>query len=65
MGVPALDDPSRVRTPVEIDAAAKQVVCEIVARRNRPEHFADVRRFSTHVGSVIETSWTLLRRAVL
>jgi hypothetical protein len=32
------------------------VVCEIIARRNRPEHFANVRRFGTHVRNLSETS---------
>jgi hypothetical protein len=56
MRIPSLDDLSRARTPVEINAAAKQVVREIVTRRNRSEHFAHVHWFGTHVRNLIETA---------
>jgi hypothetical protein len=65
MRMPGLDDLSRARSPVKIDAAAKQVVREIIARRNRSEHFTDVRRFGTHVRNLIETSMHLLSQSVL
>jgi hypothetical protein len=54
--VPRGDDVSRVRSPVEIETAAKHVICEIIPLRNRAEHFANVRSFGTHVRNVIETS---------
>jgi hypothetical protein len=63
--MPGLDDLSCARSPVEINAAAKQVVREIVARRNRSEHFANVRWFGTHVRNLSETSAHLLRHFVL
>jgi hypothetical protein len=63
--MPGLDDLSRARSPVKIDAAAKQVVREIIAPRNRPEHFANVRRFGTHGRNLIEPSTRLLSQSVL
>jgi hypothetical protein len=49
MRAPGVDHFSRARSPVEVDTAAQHMVCEIIASRYRPEHFANVRRFGTHV----------------
>jgi len=45
---PTGDDFSGASSPVEIDPAAKQMICEIIAPGNAPEHFSDPRRLRSH-----------------
>src|SRR5437762_13886817 len=59
--LPAGDDVSRARTPVEVDATAKHVVREIIASRNGSEHFADMSRFAIHLTVLTEHEFERFR----
>jgi len=48
MRSPTGDDFSRTPSPVEIDPAAKQMICEIIAPGNGSEHFSNPRRLRSH-----------------
>ena len=48
VAVAQLDDFSGAPSPVEINPAAKQVICAIIARGNGSEHSPDPRRLRRH-----------------
>jgi hypothetical protein len=48
MWSPIRNDFSRVSAPIEIHSAAKQVICDVIAPRNRPEHFSYLRSLRSH-----------------